>query len=122
MNVDAVSGATQSGETAVIYWPVPSELLNKQVDIYIEANNSFDFNDYFTKNQDTAGYSGDNGQPSLVWKATFYLADEDVEAIEPDIIGHGHVLGKDHRLYPDVSKITSARETFNYLGISYIAN
>ena len=35
LNIDAISGATQSGETAVIYWPVPQELLNKSVDIYI---------------------------------------------------------------------------------------
>jgi hypothetical protein len=118
-NVDAVSGATQSGETAVIYWPVPPELLNKQVNIYLEANNSFDYNDYYSKNRTAAGYSGANGQPSLVWKATLALNDTDIEVIESDIIGHGHALGEDHNLYPDVSRITSARETFQYIGISY---
>ena len=121
-NVDAVSGATQSGETAVIYWPVPSELLNTEVDVYIEANNSFDYNDYYSKNRQAEGYSGANGQPSLVWKATILLKDEDVEGIEPDIIGHGQGLGKDHQIYPDVSRITTARETFQYIGISFVAN
>ena len=121
LNIDAISGATQSGETAVIYWPVPTELLNKSVDIYIEANNSYDYNEYYSKKRDAAVYSGENGQPSLIWKATFALNDEDIEGVEPDIIGHGHVLGKDHQVYPDVSHITSARETFQYIGISYIA-
>ena len=121
LNIDAVSGATQSGETAVIYWPVPPAILNKQVHIYIEANNSFDYNDYYSKNKKAAGYSGTNGQPSLIWKASFLLSDENIEGIEPEIIGHGHILGKDHQVYPDVSHITSARKTFQYIGISYIA-
>ena len=120
LNIDAISGATQSGETAVIYWPVPPELLNKRVDIYIEANNSYDYNEYYSKNRDTAGYSGENGQPSLLWKATLLLKDKDIEGVEPDINGHGHVQGKDHQVYADVSHITSARETFQYIGISYI--
>ena len=121
LNIDAISGATQSGETAVIYWPVPPELLNKRVDLYIEANNSYDYNEYYSNKRDSAGYSGENGQPSLLWKATLLLKDEDIEGVEPDIIGHGHVLGEDHQIYPDVSHITSARETFQYIGISYIA-
>ncbi len=121
LNADAVSGATQSGETAVIYWPVPPELLNKSVDIYIEANNSYDYNEHYSKSRNSAGYSGTNGQPSLLWQASFLLADENIEDIEPDIIGHGHVLGEDHRVYADVSHITSARETFHYIGISYIS-
>jgi hypothetical protein len=56
-----------------------------------------------------------------VWKATISLIEGDVEGIEPDIIGHGHALGKDHQNYPDFSRITSARETFQYIGISFIA-
>ncbi len=80
-----------------------------------------DYNDYYSKNKNAAGYSGTNGQPSLIWKASFFLADANIEGIEPEIIGHGHVLGEDHQIYPDVSHITSARETFQYIGISYIA-
>jgi hypothetical protein len=92
------------------------------VNIYLEANNSFDYNDYYSKNRTAAGYSGANGQPSLVWKATLALTDTDIEGVEPDIIGHGHALGEDHNLYPDVSGITSARETFQYIGISFKSN
>ena len=121
LNIDAVSGATQSGETAVIYWPVPPGVLNNQVHIYIEANNSFDYNDYYSKNKNAAGYSGTNGQPSLIWKASFFLADANIKGIEPEIIGHGHILGKDHQIYTDVSHITTARKTFQYIGIRYIA-
>jgi hypothetical protein len=43
-----------------------------------------------------------------------------IEDLAPEIIGHGHVLGKDHRINPDVSTLITAKETFQYIGISYI--
>ena len=79
------------------------------------------FGPYYSKNKNSAGYSGTNGQPSLIWKTSFFLADENIDGTEPEIIGHGHILGKDHHVYADVSYIKSARETFQYIGINYIA-
>jgi hypothetical protein len=122
LNVDAVSGATPAGEAAVILWQVPQTLINKNVDVYIEANNSYDYNEYYTKVKDTPGYSGANGQPSLIWKATLDLSEKTNEAISPEIIGHGQVQGLNHQIDPDVSKITTANETFQYIGIRYIVH
>ena len=84
------------------------------------SNNSYDYNEYCTKQSGNPGYSGTNGQPSIVWKAVRDLADAPVEDLTPEIVGHGHVLGEDHQIGPDVSKLTTAKETFQYIGISYI--
>ena len=119
LTVDAVSGATQEGEAAEILWQVPDDLIGKKIDLYIEANNSFDYNEYYTKSEDGPGYSGTNGQPSLIWHAELDLSESFSDPITPEIIGHGHVLGSDHRIYADVSNITTARETFEYIGITY---
>lgn len=117
--VDAYSGATQSGETAVIHWPLPQGLLNKKVDVYIEANNSFDFNEHHHKRKGEPGYSGSNGQPSVIWQTELDFSKGTIEDIAPEIIGHGNVFGKDHKIHPNVATLTTAKETFQYIGISY---
>ena len=63
--------------------------------------------------------SGANGQPSLVWKAELNLSKGVDTEIEPEIIGHGHLWGKDHKIHSDLSHITSARDTFSYIGIQF---
>jgi hypothetical protein len=118
--IDAISGATPSGDTVVIQWQVPDWLRAKQVSIFIEANSSYDYNAYYSDQKDAAGYSGANGQPSLVWKAELDFSNGADGEIVPEIIGHGHLWGKDHQIYADISQITSARETFSYMGIRYI--
>ena len=120
LSIDAITGATPSGETAVIHWQVPRHLRDKQVDVYIEANNSFDYNAYYTKQKGAVGYSADNGQPSLIWRAELDLSKTMDEHISPEIIGHGSVLGEDHQIDPDMSEITTARDTFSYVGIRYL--
>ena len=117
---DAITGATPSGETAVIHWQVPRHLREKQVAVFIEANNSFDHNTYYTDQKGTAGYSAQNGQPSLVWKADLDFSKTMDAHISPEIIGHGSVLGEDHQIDPDISKITTAQDTFSYMGIKYV--
>ena len=121
VSIDAISGATPSGETAVIHWQVPRHLRDKQVAVFIEANNSYDYNAYYTKQKGTDGYSAENGQPSLIWRAEIDFAKPTDEDILPEIIGHGSVLGEDHQIDPDISKITTALDTFSYMGIRYVA-
>ena len=120
--IDAISGATQEGEAAEILWQVPDKLVGKKIDLYIEANSSFDYNAYYTKKENEPGYSGTNGQPSLIWHAELDLSESITDPVTPEIIGHGHVLGSDPRIDPDVSQITTARETFEYIGIKYYRN
>ena len=87
--------------------------------IFIEANSSYDYNTYYSDQKGAVGYSGANGQPSLVWKAALNLSKGVDTEIEPEIIGHGHLWGKDHKIYSDLSHITSARDTFSYIGIRF---
>ena len=120
LSIDAITGATPSGETAVIHWQVPRHLRDKQVDVFIEANSSFDHNAYYSKQKGTAGYSADNGQPSLIWRAELDFSKTMDAPVSPEIIGHGSVLGEDHQIDPDISKITTAQDTFSYMGIRYV--
>ncbi|MGD8990111.1 MAG: hypothetical protein PVI00_01525 [Desulfobacterales bacterium] len=117
--IDAISGATPSGDTVVIQWQVPERLRYRQVSIFIEANSSYDYNAYYSDQKDAPGYSGANGQPSLVWKADLDLSKTLDEEIVPEIIGHGHLWGKDHKIYADISQVTTARETFSYMAIQF---
>lgn len=58
----------------------------------------------------------------MIWKANLDFSEETVEDIAPDIIGHGNVFGNDHQISPDVSTLTTAKDTFQYIGISYFKN
>ena len=117
--IDAISGATPSGDTVVIQWQVPEGLRAKQVSIFIEANSSYDYNAYYSDQKKDPGYSGANGQPSLVWKAELDFSKSVDEEIVPEIIGHGHLWGKDHQVYSDISRVTTAQETFAYMAIQF---
>ncbi len=119
-DIDAVSGATPKDGMARIYWPIHDDFKGKAVDLYIEANNSFDFNDHYTRKKGTPGYSGANGQPSLVWKASLDFTDKSLHNISPQIIGHGHLFGQNHHLFDDISGITTAANTFQDIRISYV--
>lgn len=119
LQIDAMTGATPSGETAVILWQVPGHLLDNQVNLFIEANSSYDYNHYYTDQKGAAGYSGANGQPSLIWKAELDFSNSGDVDINPDIIGHGHLLGEDHKIYTDLSHVTTARDTFLYISIRF---
>ncbi|MFZ5572576.1 MAG: hypothetical protein ACOZF0_19420 [Thermodesulfobacteriota bacterium] len=120
LNIDAVSGATPSGEVHTFLWQIPEQLHGKTISLYVEANVSFDYNQYYNKDESTPGFSDVNGQPSMVWKAVF-TADDRSREITPEIAGHGHVLGEDHRIDPDLSQITTARELFHYIHLQYAA-
>jgi hypothetical protein len=117
--IDAISGATPSGDTVVIQWQVPERLRSRQANIFIEANSSYDYNDYYSDQKDAAGYSGANGQPSLVWRAELDFSKSADGKIVPEIIGHGHLWGKNHKIYADISRVTTARETFSYMAIHF---
>ena len=67
-----------------------------------------------------SGYSGANGQPSLIWRAELDFTASSGQEINPEIIGHGNLWGKDHKIYTDLSHVTTARDTFLYVGIRYV--
>lgn len=120
LEIDAVTGATPGGDTHTIRWAIPKTYTDKNLTVFIEANVSFDYNDFYSKDEDSPGFSDVNGQPSVVWRAAFPV-DDTPRQLNPDIIGHGHVLGKDRAIDPDISRITTAAGLFDYIKISYQA-
>ena len=118
--IDALTGATPAGSSYEIKWQVPGEMLNKKLTVYIEANVSFDYNGYYQKeaSTDSPGFSDVNGQPSLVWKSDLKAGSKDI-TVKPELYGHGQVLGKDHQIYKDMSRITTAKKLFHYIKIIY---
>jgi hypothetical protein len=118
-DINAVSGATPQGDNVTIYWQIPDSLRDRQVDLFIEANNAFDFNAFYNRDKAGPGFSAANGQPSVVWKATLEFNHQPDSSIRPLLIGHGDPLGKTHAIDPDVSHITTAAKTFKQIRISY---
>ncbi|NNG00933.1 MAG: hypothetical protein HKM93_16210 [Desulfobacteraceae bacterium] len=117
IDIDAISAATPKGDMVTIYWQIPESFLDKKIDVYIEANNSFDYNNAYHNTWGDPGYSSANGQPSIVWKSTITPGTDDMEVVSPRIIGHGHVLGKNSDMDPDLSAITTATQTFSKISI-----
>lgn len=119
--VDAVTSATPSGKMMTLYWQVPEDLLNKKIDLFLEGNLSFDYNAFYKKDaaKDDPGYSDVNGQPSLVWKASVETGRKPLEDVKLLIIGHGHVLGANHAIDTDMTKITTAKDIFIHMDVSY---
>jgi len=107
--IDGVSAATSKG--AVDVQIDDHSLINGQeYNVYLEINNSFDYNDFWTENN-----SGVNGQPSLIYHAKF-IAGKSAE-INLSPIGHGSVDGINGNIYQDLNGITTA---LNIIGKAYV--
>jgi len=106
---DAITGAT----------PKESFTTNLQMDdtvrqfiVKCEFNHSIDFNEYYPKDakEGDENYSGGkmgSGQPAVVYEAIVDL-DAGQKEFRAKLIGHSSPDGTDGKIYPDVSKLTTA--------------
>ncbi len=96
---DITSGATPS-DKAELTLNIPDDFAGKKLALFIEANASYDYNDYYAEGLDEGaeGYNDVNGQPSAVWTAVLDTAQASGSA-SPDLIGAGEVTGADHELH-----------------------
>ena len=79
-----------------------NSLINgNEYNIYLEINQSYDYNDFWTENN-----SGVNGQPSIIYHAKFIAGKSD--SIKLNTIGYGSVDGSDGIINPGLEKITTA--------------
>lgn len=102
--IDAVSSATPLVPDTTISWQVPAQLTNKDLEVYLEANISYDYNDDYTYEP--------NGQPSLIRMVVMNTADGRVQ-VQPPVIGHGHESGADNLIHTEgLSAITTAMDLF----------
>jgi len=76
--------------------------------IMLEVNSSFDYNDQWPKNasEGSAGFSGVNGQPSLIYKASFYADRPGEYSLRP--IGTGSIDGSSGSIKSGTEGLTSA--------------
>ncbi len=118
---DSISGATPSGSTYRIAWNLPENTSSKKpLNIFIEANISFDYNKFFPKDapENAKNFTGVNGQPSLIWRGLLDPS-RGITDVRPEIIGRGSLLGKDGKIHKDLTGITTAKKIFNYIKIRY---
>jgi hypothetical protein len=120
--LDGITSATPSGKMVTHAWQVPDSMLGKRIDVYIEGNISFDYNEHYRKDarKGEKGYSDVNGQPSLVWLASIETGKKNSEAV-PDLAGRGHVLGEHGEIEKDMSGITTAKQIFLHMDLKYSA-
>lgn len=111
-DIDAYSGATPTGNFII---NSKSEIAKGNYKILVELNQSYDWNEYYTKdkypNDKIYSGSGQVGQPSLIYEAQISSNDFDSNTYKlMNLVGHGHYSGKNGELYKDLSQVTSAKQ------------
>ena len=102
---DAYTGATPT--TGFLLSTRPDEKTNGEVNIFLEINQSWDWNEFWTNNKfpDDEQYKT-SAQPALVYSVKVNL--NQPGEYEMKLIGHSHYSGKDGNLYTDLSTFTTA--------------
>ena len=120
--VDAISGATPGGKTLTINWSVPEDWIGKRIEIFLEGNVGFDYNGAYPKDapEGSPGFSGVNGQPSLIWKALLDTSLADQGQVPMKAVGHGSATGEDHEIVEDLSTMTTAKDLFLHLDARFV--
>lgn len=118
-NVDTVSSATPISK-AFIQCNLPQQFGRKKLKLYIEANSSFDYNDYYKQGLQSGqeGYNDVNGQPSMLWMAELDPAQVRGETA-PILVGAGEVMGADHGIHDNLSHVTTAKELLRAITVKY---
>jgi len=106
---DGITGATPHESFDVKLCPAT---MLKQFVVKIELNHSTDFNDYYpeTAKEGEPNYSGGkegSGQPAVVYAATVDLQ-SGATFYDAKLLGHSSPDGTSGRIYPNVSKLTTA--------------
>lgn len=96
---DTVTGATVSEKGSVYR----KSAFSSKVVVFAEVNNSFDYNEFYTKKN-----SGVNGQPSLIYSAEVDFSNKKTYNLK--LVGCGSVGKSDPLINRDLSKITTAKE------------
>lgn len=117
-DIDAASGATPSGK-ASLQRNIPEQLRGKKLTLFIEANASYDYNDYYRESlkEGEEGYNDVNGQPSVLWSAVIDATQGTATA--PILVGRGDVTGADQQVHEDIDKVTTAKELLKDIAVTY---
>jgi hypothetical protein len=105
---DAITGATPPGNF-ILFTSTSSKDL-KVFDVYLEINQSWDWNEYWTNNK----YPEDEDyktscQPSLIYKTTIDVRNHRGGALNLKLVGHGHFSGENGAIHTNLNTITTAK-------------
>ena len=103
---DGISGATPRGSFEVKL--APASVL-KQFVIKVEINHSADFNESYPKTakEGDANYSGESGQPALIYSAEIDIS-SGKKSYEAVLTGHSSPDGSSGDIYEDLLGVTTA--------------
>jgi hypothetical protein len=109
---DSVSHATPRGdEPYAATWPVPGDMPDGDYVMWVEVSREFDQNDsydYPSPDVAWAEYGAPyRGQPSVLYRTEFTLADKRTEATTLDYAGYGDPEGLDAEIRPPDETITT---------------
>lgn len=99
-DLDAVTGATPKSALTL-----SAQIEDRDYIIKAEFNNSFDYNDFYTKKM-----SGVNGQPSVVYTAKIPAALAAGQEITLDFEGTGSLTGEDGKINKSTENLTTAKK------------
>ena len=106
-SLDAVTGATPKSELNLTVQIEEGDYIIKA-----EFNNSFDYNDFYTKKS-----SGVNGQPSVVYSAKIPANLTACQEISLDFAGTGSLTGGDGSISKNTQNLTTAKEIVNSITV-----
>ena len=113
---DVYTGATPKNSFMMTLFT--SEKLNGRYRIYVELNQSWDWNEYWTNNK----FPGDKEYMTSSQPALVYMACIDTKKREEEItltpVGHSHYAGENGELFPDLNTLTTALEIADKITVS----
>ena len=109
--VDAITSATPKSGGFIWTWRPQKSLKPGKYYYYIEVNKSFDDNEHHN-------YSWYRGQPSVIWQGHLFVGQQ-LSVSKAKIIGHGDAAGKDGKIYPDLSSLTTALRLIEKADVIY---
>lgn len=104
---DAVTAATPKQDLTII------NTINNgsgKFVVKMEVNNSFDYNEYYTKGgENQTVRTKDGGQPALIYSTVIDVSHPSRE-YEMMLVGHSSPDGSNGRLYSDIATVTTAQQ------------
>jgi hypothetical protein len=116
--IDGITSATPHGTSFEMFVEVPRYFREKTVNLYIEANASFDNNEWYTST--SKDQSKVNGQPSVVWKCSFASFDTLKATKTFTIAGCGSQNGSDNVLHAITDSVTTAKDIIQNPTVKYV--
>lgn len=112
--VDVTGGVTQ--KNGVSYTAKLKNALPDNFKIFAEVNNSFDYNEFYTKDgKNSTINSGVNGQPSLIYIGEY--SKNSSPSVKLDLSCCGSINGENGDMNTDLSKITTAKEIVESISV-----